>query len=130
MPGSPPSSVTEPGTTPPPSTRSSSDTPVERVDQASTSTSVIGTAGDSGAPTAGADASRRSSSRVFQPPQEGHRPAHCTAVPPQSLHRYEVRSFPMPDILAAGCDSPEDPGSGRRSPAPAVSQEDGEPDEE
>ena len=44
MPGSPPSSVTEPGTSPPSSTRSSSDTPVGRGAHSAASTSRIGTA--------------------------------------------------------------------------------------
>src|ERR1700757_3000941 len=43
-PGSPASSVTEPGTTPPPSTRSSSPTPVERCRVRSGSIELIGTA--------------------------------------------------------------------------------------
>ena len=43
MPGSPPTRVTEPGTRPPPSTRSSSEMPVARADHSCTSTSEIGT---------------------------------------------------------------------------------------
>ena len=46
-PGSPASSVTEPGTTPPPSTRSSSSTPVGQCRVVSGSIELIGTAGES-----------------------------------------------------------------------------------
>src|SRR4051794_3835525 len=110
MPGSPPTSVTEPGTTPPPRTRSSSGTPVDRVAHPATSTSEIGTAGVSGpGGTGGADVSRRSSSSVLHALQDGHLPDHCTALTPHSVHRKDVRSFPMPAILAAPCDSPADP---------------------
>src|SRR3954454_10600149 len=97
MPGSPPTSVTKPGTTPPPSTRSSSGTPVERVAQPATSPPEIGTAGLSAADgLAGADVSRRSSSKVLHALQDGQRPDHCTALTPHSVHRNDVRSFPMP----------------------------------
>ena len=51
-PGSPASSTTAPGTSPPPSTRSSSETPVFRARATSTSTSAMGRAGADGAPAA------------------------------------------------------------------------------
>jgi hypothetical protein len=81
-PGSPKSSVVEPAMNPPPSTRSSSPTPVEHtvaVDSPRSRSEVV----------AGAHAARvlalvRSSSSVFHSPQPGQRPAQRGVVAPQS----------------------------------------------
>ena len=79
-PGSPPSSVTEPGTTPPPSTRSSSATPVGIGSTPSIGTSPIGRAGSTTAPIAtAAGGASTSSTIVFHSPQPSHRPAHLGA---------------------------------------------------
>jgi len=83
MPGSPPTSTTEPSTTPPPSTRSSSPMPEGLRSAASSGISSILTAS---APAPGARFSffsggfpsgeRTSSTSVFQFSHSGHRPSH------------------------------------------------------
>ena len=84
MPGSPPSSTSDPGTKPPPSTRSNSSIPVERRAASAISTSVYSFA-DPAAPSwayrfvppadAGASAVRSSTSE-FHAPHSLHRPSH------------------------------------------------------
>jgi len=90
-PGSPPRSVTEPGTSPPPSTRSSSGIPVERGDPWETSTSPMrwaGLAASSATPAASDEmslaGSSTSSTKVFQAPHDVQRPAHFGNDAPQS----------------------------------------------
>ncbi len=82
IPGSPPSRVTEPATSPPPSTRSSSGTPVGRLDAAvgSTAASAMTGAGvvASGSPlTPGPP--ERCSTRLDHAPHSGQRPSHFGA---------------------------------------------------
>src|SRR5882757_3543927 len=86
-PGSPASRTTAPGTRPPPSTRSSSETPVGRARAASTSTSPIGRAGALGAPAAtrviaGLTGAPRSSNEPHAW-HSGHRPSHLGVSYPQ-----------------------------------------------
>jgi hypothetical protein len=89
MPGEPPSRVTEPGTNPPPSTRSSSPRPVCRraTETARTSASATGRPA-AGPPPARAEplerprpgaTARASSTSVFHSPHPGHCPIQCGA---------------------------------------------------
>ena len=91
MPGSPPTSVTEPGTSPPPSTRSSSPIPVDLACHCRGSTWVIGKGGATAAVGTERGASSRSSTSVFHAPQPGQRPAHWSACVPQSVHEWKER---------------------------------------
>ncbi len=82
MPGSPPTSVTDPGTIPPPSTRSSSPIPVgmRAVSSSATSASGVGVTDSSvRMPALRGASSTTSSTSAFQAPQEGQRPAHLMA---------------------------------------------------
>ena len=86
-PGSPPSNVTDPGTRPPPSTRSNSAIPVENRFDVLTSTapSGIGRATESGMSTAACAASRRSAATCTtlpHSPQSPQRPTHFEASAP------------------------------------------------
>src|SRR5690606_9916791 len=109
-PGSPPTSVTEPGTIPPPSTRSSSANPVGCGLAASMSTSPIGTAAPERA--TGADrAPTCSASSVFHAPQPEHCPAHFGCALPQSEHTCASRVLEdvvvaTTPIMTRGCHSP------------------------
>ena len=106
MPGSPPISVTPPGTMPPPSTRSSSSRPVgvRSVSLASMSDSVASSAepareANTGAPkrllaVPGA-LPAACSTRVFQAPQLGHLPSHFALVPPHSVQTKVLLSLAM-----------------------------------
>ena len=82
MPGSPPSSVTEPGTRPPSSTRSISEMPVGMGWPMLASSLLMGCAvpgGMSAMPAASVETSfgsSTSSTRVFHAPHESHLPAH------------------------------------------------------
>ncbi len=84
MPGGPKSSVTEPATTPPPRTRSSSPTPVGRGRAPSVDTSRSGT----GAACRAARAPGRvvAGANVFHSPQLGQRPTHRSEVAAQAAH--------------------------------------------
>src|SRR5438477_687238 len=98
MPGSPPTRMTDPGTTPPPSTKSNSARPVFHRSTAPLPTSDSRTGGLSGA-----DAVRRSdrptvrrissgsSTSVFHAPHASHRPAHLGCSAPQSVQRNTER---------------------------------------
>src|SRR5205807_5366162 len=94
-PGSPPTTVTEPGTNPPDSTRSSSPIPVGDAPHAAMSTWSIGTAASSRgigwaeAGTTGASCSE------FHAAHDGHLPDHLGADPPHSSHRNSTRCFAM-----------------------------------
>ena len=89
MPGSPPISVTEPATSPPPSTRSNSPEPVARRG-ASTRAAESSV---SARPAAAAGAARARAGRcatacavsVFQASQDGHWPCHLGELSPQAL---------------------------------------------
>src|SRR5262245_53065052 len=93
MPGSPPSSTSEPGTTPPPSTRSNSSMPVDRRTPVAVSTSAYSFA----APVlencayrlfpfgaAATDSVARSSTSEFQAPHSAQRPSHFGDCAPHS----------------------------------------------
>ena len=86
MPGSPPIRIAEPGTRPPPQTRSNSAMPVtERmtsVDGPDSSTNSILRPPLADWPF-GASASAVSSTMVFQAPQDSQRPAHLAVLAPQ-----------------------------------------------
>lgn len=87
-PGSPATSTTAPGTRPPPSTRSSSGTPVERAVACRTSTCPIGTADVVTRPgvvvrTAGVPYS----STVPHAWHSGQRPSHLAVCQPHSVQR-------------------------------------------
>ena len=94
-PGSPASSTTAPGTIPPPSTRSSSPTPVGRARALSALTSPMGRAGSAGrtaAARAGAalagpapPADSTNSSRVPHSRHSRHCPSHLGLVQPHSV---------------------------------------------
>ena len=113
-------SVTDPGTNPPPSTRSSSPTPVDRVGEASRSTSPIGSGAVPPSPTpSDRPPPERSSIRVFQPSHAAHRPTHAGAVAPQSEHRYTTRALAMWGLYegaVTGSADPADGITGRRTP--------------
>src|SRR5690606_18079134 len=110
-PGSPAMRITAPGTSPPPSTRSSSATPVARARAASTSTSPMGTAGD---PIGARAAVRGPAVGVFSAtvPHAWHspqRPTHLADVHPHSAQANEGRAsllLDMPRTLAATPDTP------------------------
>ena len=89
MPGSPPTTVTDPGTRPPPSTRSSSASPVGTGATASPTASVMGRGTDGGASTAptGPAGPTSSSVRVPLASHAVHHPIHLGASAPHSLHR-------------------------------------------
>src|SRR3954447_24711427 len=94
MPGAPPSNTSDPGTKPPPSTRSSSAMPVPSLSERSAFTSRSGTG--LGAPpdlalpprTARAAAGALTCSSVFQAPQPAHCPVQVRAACPHSEQRY------------------------------------------
>ena len=91
IPGAPPSSTSEPGTRPPPSTRSSSPIPVDIRASGVAPTSPSRRTSERPEPASppapprprprGAGATRSSTS-VFQAPQPGHWPRHCAAGGP------------------------------------------------
>ncbi len=86
-PGSPASRIAAPGTSPPPSTRSSSGTPLVRNADSSTETSPIGHAwavtGDAVARMVGAAASATEPHAWHSP----HRPTHLAVSQPHSVQR-------------------------------------------
>ena len=92
IPGAPPSSTSDPGTSPPPKTRSSSPIPVSSraLRSALTARSGVGFAAGRAAredpPPRTGFATLASS--VFQPPQPGHWPVHASAVLPHSEQAY------------------------------------------
>ena len=106
-PGSPPSNVTEPGTMPPPSTRSSSSMPLGCGRLMCGSTSPIGWAAAPEASTSGASRDTTSSTRVFHPPQLEHCPAHLGNDVPHSVQTCSTFSFAMPSSMTGGCGSGE-----------------------
>jgi hypothetical protein len=84
-PGSPPTTVTEPGTSPPPSTRSSSGSPVGTGSVASPIASAMGM-GTEGAMLVPAGSSTSSTSEPLAS-HAGHQPIHLGASAPHSLQR-------------------------------------------
>ena len=88
-PGSPPSTVTDPGTSPPPSTRSSSSSPVGTGRTASPTASAMGmgTDGATSAAPGRRSAATGCSVRVPLASQAVHHPIHFGASAPHSLHR-------------------------------------------
>src|SRR5688572_33118082 len=105
MPGSPPRTVTDPGTSPPCRTRSSSPTWVADGAQAVASTSAMGsgTALD-GEAALGSDRSTTSSTNEPHTSQAEHRPAHFGCWAPHSWQRYVVFALAMPAPYGGGCD--------------------------
>ena len=93
MPGEPPSSTSEPGTRPPPRTRSSSPIDVLSRGARSARTSRNGTGRGAGALLRAArPAETRSSVSVFHSPQDGHCPCHLGVWAPHTEHENtEVR---------------------------------------
>ena len=94
MPGSPPNNVTEPGTSPPPRTRSNSPIPVERGLLCCVSTFPMGVAspgGTSARPAANVTSESSgpstSSTREFQAPHAKHFPDHFGKEAPHSEQR-------------------------------------------
>src|SRR5258708_4701055 len=95
IPGSPPTSVTEPGTMPPPSTKSNSASPVRQRSAPPALTSARRTGGGpAGRPARerrcarpGAWRPSGSSARVFHAPHASQRPAHFGCSAPQSVQR-------------------------------------------
>ena len=103
MPGSPPTSVSEPGTMPPPSTRSSSPTPLSTRGLSSSTISLSST-GSAPLPraclsflpaTASGSASMGVSVSVFHWSQAGHLPSQRVVSYPHSEQTYLVLSFAM-----------------------------------
>ncbi len=89
VPGSPPTTVTDPGTRPPPSTRSSSASPVGTGAHASPTASVMrrGVDGGASATPEGPGGPTCSSVRVPLASHAVHHPIHLGASAPHSLHR-------------------------------------------
>jgi hypothetical protein len=91
-PGSPASRTAAPGTTPPPSTRSSSGTPLLRDRESSTGTCPIGTAGAlTGPAVVRPDGCAAASATLPQAWHSAHRPTHLAVSQPHSAQRYAVR---------------------------------------
>src|SRR5690606_22698149 len=99
MPGSPPSSTSDPGTMPPPSTRSNSLMPVVSRSASTTSTSAYSVArwppgaGAALRALTAAPAPTGSSTSEFHAPQSGQRPSHFGDWKPQDWHEKRVRDF-------------------------------------
>ncbi|MNS46599.1 hypothetical protein D3C72_791020 [compost metagenome] len=97
-PGSPPRSTSEPGTTPPPSTRSSSPRPVEKRSSSVISIWAIGVgrvlatkaAARAALAVTGAVGATVSSTSVFHSLQSGQRPIHLACSAPQFWQTYLV----------------------------------------
>ncbi len=118
MPGSPPISTTDPGTRPPPSTRSSSPMPVatRRPTCGSISPMRVG-ADDAGPITATSAGTATSSTSVFHCPHDEHCPAHFGCDAPQLLQTCSIFALAMWPSLTEGCHSAAD-GRCIRSRAP------------
>src|SRR3954470_9020169 len=108
MPGAPPISTSDPGTSPPPSTRSNSPMPVLNRSTLGDSTwpSGIGfRARPAGRPLAARDAAARfSSAIVFHSPQPGQRPCHLGLSCPHELQAKTVADLGIPARLRATVD--------------------------
>src|SRR5579859_4027681 len=130
-PGSPPTRMSDPGTTPPPSTRSTSVSPVRRRTASSRTTSAIGTASAGPGPPAwpaaavsagsrrgpgrrpAAGAARRSSTRLFHAEHPGQRPSHLLDSYPHSWQTKTVRGSAPPERVAFGIARPPDYATAR-----------------
>src|SRR5450756_2949612 len=101
MPGSPPTRTTEPGTRPPPRTRSMSAIPVGMRGTAAAATSESRTAPEEeevakdaeAAPPRGGASAERSSTRVLHAPHSGQRPIHCGLCAPQAVQEKTVAAL-------------------------------------
>ena len=102
MPGAPPMTVTDPGTRPPPSTRSTSPTPVVVGERSSVGTSPTRRAGSAATGPDRPTARTASSVRVFHSPHVGHCPAHWGDAPPQDEQRWTVRDRLMARTYGGG----------------------------
>ena len=109
MPGSPPIRTSDPGTMPPPSTRSNSSMPELTRDSSPVSTASKGFGlegpegriSGSGRPLPGGGAtSCRSSTKLFHSPQSGQRPSHFELSKPQAWQAKTVRTFVIPSRRA------------------------------
>ncbi len=91
-PGSPPTSTSDPGTMPPPRTRSSSPIPVgiRSASSAETSASATTSRGCAGALPRGEESVVRSSRIVPHASQAGQRPSHFDSVSPQAVQEKRV----------------------------------------
>ena len=98
IPGSPPISVTDPSTRPPPNTRSNSPMPVEQRARSETRrTSVKRTGGTDkgGSAAVPVDGPPASSTRLFHVPHSAQRPSHFGLCPPHDWQTKIVRAFGM-----------------------------------
>ena len=132
-PGSPPSRVTDPGTSPPPRARSASAIPVGAAADSSAASADMGRAsptsnpagGTAPAPPPGPDRTTGTSTRAFQSPQVPHRPTQLGWGAPQEAHSKVVRGrgpavrLVMATNLRTACDRPgrAQPGRARNRPA-------------
>ena len=106
MPGSPPSNVTEPGTMPPPSTRSSSPMPVGLGRLVNGSMSPINRAGDAAGPITGSSRPVAiSSTNEFHAPHPAHCPAHFGCWVPHSVQTCSILVRAMRLSMTARCGS-------------------------
>ena len=109
MPGAPPISTSEPGTSPPPSTLSSSPMPVLRRSCRGVATSASATGCTAAldrlaAPPARVACDRLSSTSVFHSPQPGQRPAQRAVSCPQAEQTWTEELRGMRFRLRAGSD--------------------------
>ena len=101
MPGSPPSRMSEPGTSPPPSTRFTSLLPRSMRRWSLSRMSRTRCGREAGSPPASAEAgdelsrAMSSSVKVFHSPHEGQRPSHFGASKPQFLQKYAFLTLAM-----------------------------------
>src|SRR5437773_9227144 len=107
MPGSPPTSTTDPGTVPPPNTKSNSSRPVFHLARAPLVRADKRTGGLADACRACLTARpperpTASSTSVFHAPQASHRPAHFGCSAPQSVQRKTERPLDTRRLLRRG----------------------------
>jgi hypothetical protein len=95
-PGSPASSTAAPGTSPPPSTRSSSGTPLLRARESSIGTWPIGTAGEVTGPAWVRPFGAPASATLPQVWHSPHRPTHLAVSQPHSEQRWLGRVLARP----------------------------------
>src|SRR5882757_7204524 len=121
-PGSPASSTTAPATRPPPSTRSSSGTPLGVDCADSALTSLICRTVERG--TTRPPVRRRvpaaavTAATVLQPLQPPHRPTHFALCQPHSAHRYVSVALAMSNTVSKGSDNSPPPHRPQRRPPP------------
>ncbi len=105
MPGSPPSRISDPGTSPPPSTRFTSRFPTSMRRTSLLRMSLTRSGRVAGRQPAMADATEplsramTSSVKLFHSPHEGQRPSHFGASNPQCLQKYAFLTFAIARYL-------------------------------